>query len=324
MDYSEFTEVVSDKVGVAKEEEKAQPFVVVGIPAFNEEKTIAKVVLEAQKYANKVVVCDDCSTDMTGEIAERLGAEVVRHKRRLGYGAAIRSLFRRARELGADVLVTLDGDGQHDPGEIPGVVRVVVEDGADIAIGSRFVDKRKALGMPWYRRVGVRFITRLVNNSSGCKVRDAQSGFRAYSRRALEVLDLSENGMGVSVEILLEAQKQGLKIREVPASCHYGGDVENSTYNPVRHGVEVVMSIVRRVVEERPLVYLGVPGVLCLVVGIFFGVWMLQIYAIEHRIMTNIALASIAFTLIGLFAVFTAITLYAFSRLAGKLTRNRN
>ena len=111
MDYSEFAEVVSDKVGVAKEEEKAQPFVVVGIPAFNEEKTIARVVLEAEKHADKVIVCDDGSEDLTSEIAKRLGADVVKHQRNLGYGAAIRSLFRRARELNADVLVTLDGDG---------------------------------------------------------------------------------------------------------------------------------------------------------------------------------------------------------------------
>jgi len=311
----------SEEVSGAVKAFVAQPFVVVGVPAFNEERTIARVVLEAQRYAGKVVVCDDGSTDMTGEIAERLGAEVIRHGRRLGYGAAVQSLFRRAREFEADVLVILDGDGQHDPREIPSVVRAVVEEGADIAIGSRFVKEGLARRMPWYRRAGVRFITRLVNNSAKHGVKDAQSGFRAYSRRALETLDLTEKGMGVSVEILLEARKHGLKVREVPASCHYGGDVENSTYNPVRHGVEVVMSIVRRVVEERPLVYLGVPGMLCLVVGIFFGVWMLQIYAVEHRIVTNIALAAMAFTLIGFFALSTAITLYAISRLAEKTNR---
>ncbi|MHA1832772.1 MAG: hypothetical protein ACTSV7_02165, partial [Candidatus Baldrarchaeia archaeon] len=85
-----------------------------------------------------------------------------------------------------------------------------------------------------------------------------------------------------------------------------------------------VMSIVRRVVEERPLVYLGVPGMLCLVVGIFFGVWMLQIYAAEHRIVTNVALASISFILIGLFAIFTAITLYAIARLTQKMNRHNS
>ena len=305
-------------VGVAE----AKPFVVVGVPAFNEERTIARVVLGAQKYADKVVVCDDGSSDLTAEIAERLGADVVRHEKRLGYGVALRSLFRRARELNADVFVTLDGDGQHEPHEIPGVVKTVVEDGVDVAIGSRFVDESLARGMPWYRRFGVRFITRLVNGSAKHSVKDAQSGFRAYSRKALETLDLTEDGMGVSVEILLEAQKRGLKVGEVAASCHYDADLKPSKLNPVSHGVSIIMSLVRRVVEERPLTYLGLPGVACLMVGVFFGVWMLQIYTVENRIVTNIALASIAFILMGLFAVFTAITLYAIARLMQKINKH--
>ncbi len=96
-----------------------KPLVVAGIPAFNEEKSIAGVVLSAQKHADVVVVCDDGSSDMTREIAERLGAVVVRHEQNLGYGAALQSLFKKARELRADVLVTLDSDGQHDASEIP-------------------------------------------------------------------------------------------------------------------------------------------------------------------------------------------------------------
>jgi len=300
-----------------------KPFVVACIPAFNEEKTIAKVVLQAQRFVNRVVVCDDGSTDMTAEIAEHLGAEVIRHDGRLGYGAAIQSLFRRARELGADVLVTLDADGQHDPREVPKVVKPIVDGVADVVIGSRFVDEWAAYAMPWYRRAGVKFITRLVNNSGKHAVRDAQSGFRAYNCKSLEKLTLFENGMGVSVEVLVNARKQGLRIVEVPATCNYGRDVKNSTHNPIRHGASVVMSIVRLVVEERPLLFLGVPGVFSLLVGVLFGVWMLQIYALERQIMTNVALASIAFILVGLFCVFTAITLYAISRLMQK-TNNKH
>jgi glycosyltransferase involved in cell wall biosynthesis len=304
---------------------EGEPFVVVaGIPAFNEEKTIAKVVLKAQEYADRVVVCDDGSTDMTAEIAEHLGAEVIRHDGRLGYGAAIQSLFRRARELGADVLVTLDADGQHDPSEVPNVVKPIVDGVADVVIGSRFVDERLAYTLPWYRRAGIKFITKLVNNTSKEHgVSDAQSGFRAYGRKALGGLRLNENGMGVSVEVLMEAKKQGLTLVEVPTGCSYHGLKKTSSQGPLKHGVSVVMSIVRLVVEDRPLLFLGVPGVLSLLVGMFFGVWMLQIYALEHQIMTNVALASIAFILIGLFSVFTAITLYAVSRLMQK-TNNRH
>jgi len=294
---------------------EGEPFVVVGIPAFNEEKTIAKVVVEAQKYADRVVVCDDGSVDLTVEIAERLGADVVRHERNLGYGVAVQRLFRCARELGADVLVTLDADGQHDPSEIPLLTKPIVENEADIVIGSRLVDKRLAYTMPWYRRAGVKFITRLVNNTSKHGVKDAQSGFRAYNRKSIGTLAVLENGMGVSVEILINARKQGLRIREVSAKCNYEG-VENSTRNPVRHGADVVMSIVKLMVEDKPLALLGIPGMLFLVAGAVFGAWMLHIYATEHHIVTNIALASITFILIGFFALSTAITLYAISRLA--------
>jgi glycosyltransferase involved in cell wall biosynthesis len=298
----------------------AKPFVVVGIPAFNEEKTIGRVVCEAQKYADVVVVCDDGSQDLTAEIARRLGADVVRHERNLGYGAAIQSLFKRAQEFSADILVTLDADGQHDPSEIPCVIKPVADGQADIVVGSRFIDERGTQEMPFYRRFGVRVISHMVNGSAKNGVSDAQSGFRAYNRQAIEHLSVVEAGMGASVEILLEASKHDLKICEVPSSCKYrNGEVATSTENPVTHGVSVIMSIIRLIVEERPLTVLGIPGILCLFAGLSFGVWMLQIYAVEHYIVTNIALASLAFTLIGFFTISTAITLYAITRLARKI-----
>jgi glycosyltransferase involved in cell wall biosynthesis len=303
---------------------EVKPFVVLGIPAFNEEKTIARVVLEAQKHADVVVVCDDGSSDLTCEIAQRLGADVVRHEQNSGYGAAIKSLFERARELGADVLVTLDGDGQHDPNEIPNVVKPIVEGAADVVIGSRFVDAHGTAEMPFYRRVGANLITKLVNGSSKNGVSDAQSGFRAYNREALECLSVSEAGMGASVELLLDASKHDLKVCEVSSSCKYrNGEAATSTENPLTHGMGVVMSIIRLIVEERPLTVLGIPGLLCLFAGISFGVWMLQLYAIEHQIVTNIALASMAFMLIGFFMLSTAITLYAISRLSKRMNGAR-
>jgi len=299
---------------------KNRPFVVAAIPAYDEEKVIAGVVLQAQRYVDRVVVCDDGSSDLTAEIAERLGADVVRHDRNMGYGAALQSLFKRARQLGADAMVTLDGDGQHNPREIPMLVEPVLEGKADVVIGSRFLgDAEKMNSVPRYRRLGIKVITKL-SGASNFGVSDAQSGFRAYGRKALEGLSLFENGMGVSVEVLMEAKKMGLTVVEVPTECNYHG-LKTSTSDPLKHGASVIMSIVRWVVEERPLLFLGVPGVVSLLVGVLFGVWMLQIYAVERQIATNIALASIAFILIGLFAVFTAIMLYSISRLAQKLNK---
>jgi glycosyltransferase involved in cell wall biosynthesis len=298
----------------------SKPFVVVGIPAFNEANMIARIVLEARKHADAVVVCDDGSSDATGAIAKRLGADVVRHKRNLGYGASIKSLFKRARELDADVLVTLDADGQHNPDEIPNILKPIIQDSADLVIGSRFLDIDGTKEMPLYRRFGAQLITKLVNGSSKNGISDAQSGFRAYNRNALGQINPFENGMGASVEILLKANKHDLKICEVPSSCKYHNcDVSTSTKHPIAHGIGVVMSIVRFIVEEKPLTLLGIPGLLCLIAGLGFGVWMLQIYAIGHYIVTNIALASVAFVLIGFFLLSTSITLYAISRIAKKV-----
>lgn len=302
-----------------------KPFIVACIPAFNEERTIAKVVIGTMKYVNRVVVVDDGSADMTGEIAQRLGAEVIRHEMNMGYGAAIKSLFTRARELKADVIVTLDADGQHDPSEIPLLTAPVLEGKADIVIGSRFLNEKgngKNSGVPAYRRLGIKAITRMTDAASSSELSDAQSGLRAYGRRALDSLHLLESGMGVSVEILMEAKDLDLTVVEVPIECDYHLE-RTSKSSPLSHGGSVVMSIIRLVVEERPLVFLGVPGAASLLIGLVFGVWMLHIYAVEDSIATNIALISMGFILAGLFAIFTAITLYALSRLAQKTNNSK-
>jgi glycosyltransferase involved in cell wall biosynthesis len=286
--------------------------IVAGIPAYNEEKTIAQVILNAQKQVDVVVVCDDGSQDMTAEIAQRLGAIVIRHSSNLGYGNAISSLFEKARALKADLLVTLDADGQHNAKEIQTLTQPVIEGKADVTIGSRFLNG--ANGIPLYRRFGIKFLTKITNgNKKEQGLTDAQCGFRAYNRHAIESLDLREPGMGISVEILMQAKNQGMIIAEVPVEAHYHG-LDTSTHHPVRHGVSVLSTIIRLVVEERPLVYVGIPATFTLLIGVVFGLWTLQLYTIEHRIVTNVFLTSIALTLSGMFALFTAITLFAIIR----------
>jgi glycosyltransferase involved in cell wall biosynthesis len=295
--------------------------VVAGIPAYNEEKAIARVILGAQKHADIVVVCDDGSADLTAEIADRLGAIVVRHEQNLGYGAALQSLFERARELKADVIVTLDSDGQHDPSEIPRLVKPIEDGVAEVVLGSRFIDKEGTADMPLYRQLGVKVITKLTNGSGKNEVSDAQSGFRAYSKHALDCFSsVSENGMGASLELLLAIQKNDLKICEVPVSCKYSDNLgeKTSTKHPLAHGVGLIMSLIKLIVEDRPLPFLGLPGIISITVGLMFGFWMLDDYAATHNITTNIALASIAFILIGFFMISTAITLYAITKLVGK------
>jgi len=285
-----------------------KPFVVACIPALDEERTIAKVAIQAMKFVDKVVVVDDGSSDMTGEIAERLGAEVIRHERNMGYGASLASLFRRAREIGPDVMVTLDGDGQHRPDDIPNLVKPVFDGKADVVIGSRFLDEKSGNSIPGYRRKGIKLITDVTRAVSFDHITDAQSGYRAYSRKALGLIDPTEYGMGASTEILLLAKEHGLSVVEVPAEIDYDGDSNSS--NPLTHGVGVILSMVKHISMKRPLLFYGVPGFLALVIAAMFWVWTLQVFAATRQVITNVALIAIGATIVGLMLLTTGIILW--------------
>jgi glycosyltransferase involved in cell wall biosynthesis len=277
------------------------------IPAFNEERTIAKVILQTQKYVDKVIVCDDGSTDMTAEIAEKLGAVVVRHSRNLGYGAALNTLFREAVKLNPSCIVTIDADGQHNPSDIPKLVEPIVRGEADIVIGSRFLSSKD--NTPKYRRLGIKVITGIARKISYPQMTDAQSGFRAYSRRAVEELGLTEPGMGVSTEILIKASEKKLKVVEKPITISY--DVEKpSKKNLLLHALDVVTSMLKHYSIMHPLTFYGLPGSIMILLGIFFGVWALEIYRAEGRLVVNLALLTIGSTLIGLLLIVTGITLF--------------
>lgn len=288
--------------------EKWRFFSIACIPAYNEERTIATVVLRTMKHVDRVLVCDDGSSDMTSEIAERLGADVIRHDRNLGYGAALATLFRRAYELGVDVVVTLDADLQHNPEDIPRLLKPVLDGEADIVVGSRFMDERGS-GVPRGRMLGIKLITRLANTASYMGLTDAQSGFRAYSRRALEHIKPTEHGMGASTELLLKAKEKGLRIKEIPIKVDY--KVENpSTQNPIYHGLDVLLSTIKHLSIRHPLLFYGLPGTLALILAVIFYAWALQIYTSTRQLVTNITLIAIGATIIGLTLLTTAIILW--------------
>lgn len=280
--------------------------IVAGIPAYNEEKTIAKVILLAQKHVDRVIVCDDGSTDLTAEMAQRLDSVVIRHEKNSGYGAALQSLFEKARTLGADVMVTLDADGQHNPEDLPKLVRPILDNEADIVIGSRFLEGTGG-SIPRYRRIGIKLITKLSNGTLKSKISDAQSGFRAYSKRAIRGLRLQENGMGVSAEILMKAGQQDLRVVEVSIGVNYKG-IRTSTHNPLRHGLNVMAAIFRLIVYERPLDFLGIPGTILFLAGVVMAIlFHYQYYMVSPPIFVpTIFFSSIGLVLIGTLAIFTA------------------
>lgn len=281
--------------------------IVVGIPAYNEEKNIASIIVKLKKITNKIIVCNDGSGDLTGEIAEKMGAIVVNHPRNLGYGAGIRTIFLKAKELNSDILVTLDADGQHRVEDIESIIEPIIKNQADIVIGSRFLTKSNYV--PRYRKLGIKTITRITNVSINEKITDSQSGFRAYSKTVLSELTPSDYGMGVSTEILIKANKKGFRIQEVPITVLYEGDT--STHHPLSHGISVVLSTMKFISIEHPLKFYGIPGIVFLGIGIFFIIWTLQIFAQSRQIITNISLIGMGATIFGMMLVMTAIMLYS-------------
>lgn len=281
--------------------------IAIGIPAFNEEKSIASIILQLKKKYETIIVCDDGSSDLTGSIAKELGAIVITHKKNLGYGAAIRSIFFKSRELEMDALVTFDADGQHRIEDIDSMIKPILEDKADIVIGSRFLQNNS--NVPKYRKVGIKTITGLTNVATGLNVTDAQSGFRSYNKKSLENINPSDFGMGISTEILIKAKKMNYRIMEISIVVLYEGDT--STHNPVSHGTSVILSTMKYVSIERPLAFYGIPGLILFSIGIFFTIWTLQVFSETRQIYTNLALIGIGGLILGSLFLMTAILLYS-------------
>ena len=282
--------------------------VVIGIPAYNEEKNIAGIITKLKKHADSIIVCDDGSTDLTREISEKLGAIVISHPKNRGYGAAINSLFLKARELKSDIFVTFDADGQHRIEDIQVVTEPIMNNNADLVIGSRFLDARSE-EMPNYRKVGIKIITKVTNLSIKEDLTDSQSGFRAYGIKALQGIIPSDNGMGVSTEILIKANNIGLKIAEVPIKVKYEGDT--STHDPVSHGTSVILSTIKFTSIRNPLKFYGIPGIIFLILGLGFIGWTVQIYAESAQIITNVSLIGIGCVVLGAVLLMTAVILFS-------------
>ena len=215
------------------EEAIGKPSVVAVIPAYNEEENIAETILKAQNHVDRVIVCDDGSADMTTEIAERMGAKVVRHKKTRGKGKALQSLFRETRELDADVVVIIDADVQYDPDEILVLIQPILSGHADVVIGSRTLEKKQT-GIPLYRRLGNRAFVKLINILTGSKLSDVPRGFRAISGKALEGLVISEKGTNADMEMLMKVHELGLRIAEVPIEIQYSRSAKPSRKIQVR------------------------------------------------------------------------------------------
>jgi len=281
--------------------------ITIGIPAYNEEKNIASIITKLKKITDSIIVCDDGSSDMTSDISKNLGAIVITHKKNMGYGVAINSIFQKAKEVNSDLLVTFDADGQHRVEDIEKVVEPLKNNIADLVIGSRFLDNKS--DVPNYRKIGIKVITQVTNASIKKKLTDSQSGFRAYNKQVLSQISPSDIGMGISTEILIKSSSKGLRIMEVPITILYSGDT--STHNPISHGTSVLVSTIKYTSIEHPLKFYGIPSLIFLIIGSAFTYSAIQYYVEIGRLNTNLTVIGAGSILIGLVLLISAILLYS-------------
>ena len=287
--------------------------ILVAIPAFNEGPTIGSVVLKARQFASEVIVVDDGSSDDTAETAALAGAHVIQHARNLGKGVAIRSAWLYAREYAPEALVLIDGDHQHDPNDIPRLVETILSGKSDLVIGVRW---GKTSGMPIYRRMGKRALD--YATAAAAKrglLTDSQSGYRVFSRQALECLEPTEKGLSIESQLLLDAQDQKLRIDEVRIDSRY--DLDGSTISAGKHGSSVLGRIVVLVSEKRPLFILGVAGSLLFLVAAAFGIVVIETYRTTGVLAIGYSLIVVFFGIVGILSIFHGITLNALKRMSG-------
>jgi len=281
--------------------------VLAGIAAYNEARYIGSIALQARQYVDEVIVVDDGSTDNTAKVAELAGATVIRHTENRGKGAAIQSILAEARKRNPDVLVFLDADAQHDPNEIPVLIKPISE-GFDLIIGSREAQDDKT---PPYRRIGKKVISRSTQLASKTNIFDSESGFRALSPKAINELDLKENGFAIESEMITRAADKHLKITEVPISNIYTKD--GSTLNPIRHGIDVLSRIIVMISQRRPLFFFGLAGGILLVAGLVIGFNVLHIATTTGQLAIGSTILTTLFIIAGMLSIFTGIILNALS-----------
>lgn len=306
-------EYLIDNVTSAKSDD--EPYVLAGIPAFNEEVGIGSVVVGASEYADDIVVVDDGSDDETPEVAEAAGATVVRHEQNRGKGGAMDSLFEVATSRDADVLVVLDGDGQHRPKDIQQVVDPVIADEADIVVGSRYLGDNNEGETPLHRRVGQKVLDLATYAIAGEYVSDSQSGFRALSPDAFENLDLDADNFSIESAMINMAADADLNIEEVPIDVKYEGVPGAQTQNPLRHGLTVVVFLLQLIRDRHPLVFFGIPGACILILGALYGIQGIIVYQTTGTFYPVKILVSGFATIVGVLAIFTGVLLNRISHL---------
>ena len=265
------------------------------IPAYNEELTIGSVVVLSMKYGD-VLVVDDGSSDRTAQIAQTVGATVIRHGQNRGKAAALKTGFEYALSEGYEIVVTIDADGQHNPDEIPSLIEPIAKGEADLVIGSRYLNGSKKK-IPLYRRFGLWILNKGTKLATNIEV-DSQSGFRAMNMKTLKTLNLDSNGYSIETDMIVKARERNIRLKEVPITVRY--DVPNKhKKNPISHGMGVLASIVGLIGYKRPLLLFGVLSLISFCIGAGLAYWGLKPYYTTGRVYLTQLIGAGIFAIIG-------------------------
>lgn len=292
--------------------------IIVVIPAYNEERFIGSVVLRSKQYAETVIVVDDGSSDDTALVAEKAGAHVIIHETNKGKGGALNTGFEYARQFGADAVVTIDADGQHDAEEISAVVSPVLKEQADIVIGSRYLEATS--DVPQHRVIGHIAFNFLTNQVSGTDVTDSQSGFRAFSPQSIQKIKFSSSGFSVESEMQFLAREHSLKVAEVPITIFYHDPPKRSV---ISHGLSVLNGILGLVGQYRPMLFFGFTGLSILLAGLVVGLWVADVFYKTSELATGNALISVMLFIIGNIILSTGFILHSIRGLLINMTHQR-
>jgi len=238
------------------------------LPAYNEEVSIGSIVLLTKLYADNVIVIDDGSTDLTADIARKAGAEVVSHGANRGKAEAIKTGFTAAADLGADIIVTMDSDGQHNPADIPNLVAPIIKGNAEMVNGSRYLNY-PGKNSPVYCRTGQTMQDISANVNFNLKITDTQSGFRAYAASTKSIFRFSGKKVPIESEMLADAGRSGIRITEVEIGAPSPSEL--SAGAPSKYISGALKTISQDIEANRPLYLYSVPGFALATCGFYMG-----------------------------------------------------
>ena len=293
-------------------QETRKKSIIICIPALNEEKTIAKIIVDAKKYSDKIIVIDDGSSDYTPQIVKELGIELIQHENNKGKGAALKSGFSQAIKYSPDVIVTLDGDGQHEPSAIPSLIEPILTGKSDVVIGSR----SKKTKMPKYRKIGLKTINFLNRKAINLKLEDIQSGYRAYSFKAITAI-AKESFQDYSAEFeqLESLAEKGFRISEIPVEILYEGLEKTSKKNFITHGGELILASLFMIISRRPIMYLALPGTIFISLGLVFALLTLLLFNSERYFSLPMSILAGSLMMMGSLLILSSMFIYILAKM---------